>query len=179
MRQVLGDGSEVALANPWSTTNLTWTTGDANSGSRRSEPGASRAYCAVSLITSQRLRYLQTEKGWLTRPMKNGPLDVYIERFGIGPSEPRRRWHVSSNGGNFPRWRQDGRELFYTSAEGELMSVMIRPGPDSLEPPAPHALFPLPTVYYTQYSYEVAPVGNGFWLWLHRVTVGGSRCRSS
>jgi len=59
------------------------------------------------------------------------------------------------------------------------MSVMIRPGPDSLEPPAPHALFPLPTVYYTQYSYEVAPVGNGFWLWLHRVTVGGSRCRSS
>ena len=42
------------------------------------------------------------------------------------------------------------------------MSVMIRPGPDSLEPAAPHALFPLPTVYYTQYSYDVAPGGQRF-----------------
>ena len=33
------------------------------------------------------------------------------------------KWPVSSGGGTAPRWRRDGRELFYVSADGMLQSV--------------------------------------------------------
>jgi Tol biopolymer transport system component len=32
---------------------------------------------------------------------------------------------VSSTGGQEPRWRQDGKELFYVSADGKLMAVEV------------------------------------------------------
>ena len=39
---------------------------------------------------------------------------------------------VSAGGGGTPRWRRDGREIFYLSAQGDLMSVPLdtagRPG---------------------------------------------------
>ena len=43
----------------------------------------------------------------------------------------------------FPRWRGDGKELFYVSADGTLMSVALRESAngDSLEPAAPVPLF--------------------------------------
>ena len=47
------------------------------------------------------------------------------------------RIRISSGGGGMPRWRRDGRELFFLAAGGWLASVSIRPGanPD----PAPRA----------------------------------------
>jgi hypothetical protein len=106
---------------------------------------------------------LSPDGQWLAHSSdESGRLEIYIERFGIGAVEAGHRWQVSSNGGDFPRWRRDGRELFYASADGELMSVMIEPERDSLKLAAPQALFLLPTVYYTQYSYDVAPDGQRF-----------------
>ena len=35
------------------------------------------------------------------------------------------QWQVSSAGGGDPRWRRDGRELFYIAADGILMSVLV------------------------------------------------------
>jgi eukaryotic-like serine/threonine-protein kinase len=35
------------------------------------------------------------------------------------------KWQVSSTGGQEPRWRQDGKELFYASADGKLMAVTV------------------------------------------------------
>ena len=35
------------------------------------------------------------------------------------------RWQVSSNGGVQPRWRADGRELFYLDLDGRLMHVAL------------------------------------------------------
>jgi DNA-binding winged helix-turn-helix (wHTH) protein/Tol biopolymer transport system component len=37
-----------------------------------------------------------------------------------------RRWQISSSGGNEPRWRNDGKELFYLSSDLSLMSAEIR-----------------------------------------------------
>ena len=38
-----------------------------------------------------------------------------------------RTWLVSAGGGSQPRWRRDGRELFYVRGDGMLMSVAIGP----------------------------------------------------
>ena len=37
-------------------------------------------------------------------------------------------WQVSTNGGSMPRWRRDGRELFYRAVDGTLMVVSFGAG---------------------------------------------------
>jgi serine/threonine protein kinase len=37
-------------------------------------------------------------------------------------------WQVSTSGGSMPRWRRDGRELFYRAVDGTLMVVSFGPG---------------------------------------------------
>jgi len=52
---------------------------------------------------------------------EGGQYDVYVADF------PRatRKWKLSTNGGAQGRWRGDGRELFYVSADGRMMSVAV------------------------------------------------------
>jgi len=50
------------------------------------------------------------------------------------PSSAGGKWQVTQGGGYQPRWRRDGRELFFFTADGRLMSTdvllgsMFRPG---------------------------------------------------
>ena len=63
-------------------------------------------------------------------------MGVYVTRF----PEPGGKWLVSTNGGEFPVWRRDGRELFYRAADGKLMAVPVASGSD-FAPGAPIPLF--------------------------------------
>ena len=98
-------------------------------------------------------------------------MEVFIQRFIADRSQGERRWQVSSRGGNFPRWRKDGRELFYVSSNGELMSVEVKSAPDNLELGSPRPLFSLPAVFNASYAYDVAPDGQRF------IVVAGSSRR--
>ena len=66
------------------------------------------------------------------------PRDVFMV-----PNPPTgERWQVSVNGGAQPRWRDDGKAIYYLSPSGTLMVVDVRMTPNG--PPdisAPHALF--------------------------------------
>jgi WD40 repeat protein len=62
--------------------------------------------------------------------------EVYIRDFPDG----RNKWQVSGQGGLQPHWRRDGRELFYVTPDGTLMSVPVNPGPN-LELSASEPLF--------------------------------------
>src|SRR5262249_52507011 len=53
------------------------------------------------------------------------------------------KWQVSTAGGSFPRWRSDGRELFYISADNKLTAVDVKPGA-TFESGTPKALFEMP-----------------------------------
>ena len=57
---------------------------------------------------------------------------MYVQTF----PRPDKRWPVSSNGGYEPRWRADGREIYYLSEDRKLMAVAVRPGP-SFDVPRP------------------------------------------
>jgi Tol biopolymer transport system component len=52
------------------------------------------------------------------------------------------RIRISSGGGGMPRWRRDGRELFFLDSRGWLAAVAVRPGA-SPDPGTPALLFPL------------------------------------
>ncbi len=56
---------------------------------------------------------------------ESGRFEVYLETF------PRsdRKWSVSTNGGYEPRWRADGREIYYLSEDRKLTAVSVGAGP--------------------------------------------------
>jgi hypothetical protein len=56
---------------------------------------------------------------------ESGRFEVYVET--IPPSD--RKWPVSNSGGYEPRWRADGREIYYLSADRRLMAVAVGTGP--------------------------------------------------
>ena len=60
---------------------------------------------------------------------------MYVRTFPEAGAKQR----ISASGGNAPRWRGDGRELFYLGADGTLMAVSVKPGAG--EASAPKALF--------------------------------------
>lgn len=91
---------------------------------------------------------------------ETGKFEVYVRRFPAGD-----KWVVSSGGGYQPRWRRDGKELFYFTAEGRMMSVDITPGP-SFHASAPKFLFQAP-IYgggatTSNHYWDVAPDGQRF-----------------
>ena len=52
---------------------------------------------------------------------ESGENEVYITRFPSGGLKER----VSTDGGSFPQWRRDGRELFYLRPDGRLMAAGV------------------------------------------------------
>ncbi|MBI4465798.1 MAG: PD40 domain-containing protein, partial [Acidobacteria bacterium] len=72
---------------------------------------------------------------------ESGRDETYIQSF---PKAGAKR-QVSTNGGVQPRWRRDGKELFYIALDSKLMAVAVRGG-ESLEFGAPAALFTATTL---------------------------------
>jgi serine/threonine protein kinase len=71
------------------------------------------------------------------------------------------KWQISVAGGSQPRWRKDGRELFFLSPDRKLMAVDIRAGTGA-SAGAPRVLFPLTASVVGLDSYDVAPDGQRF-----------------
>jgi Tol biopolymer transport system component len=63
---------------------------------------------------------------------ESGRLEVYVQTFPLSD----RKWPVSTNGGSEPRWRGDGREIYYLSEDRKLMAAAVGPGP-SFDVPKP------------------------------------------
>src|SRR5262249_7804745 len=79
---------------------------------------------------------------------------------------------ISSGGGTAPRWRRDGKELFFLAADGRLMSVATTLQPAFQAAPA-KALFDLSPAQTDGWSYAVSKTGDRF-LAMHRA-VGGAQ----
>jgi eukaryotic-like serine/threonine-protein kinase len=65
---------------------------------------------------------------------ETGKWEIYVTSFPDGHG----KWQVSSNGGTQPRWRGDGKELFYLATDGTLMAVATG---TNFDPGTPVALF--------------------------------------
>jgi hypothetical protein len=92
---------------------------------------------------------------------ETGSMEIYVSPFLNGNG----KWQVSSGGGQEPRWRQDGKELFYVSAEGKMMAVALDTGA-SFKAGSPVALFQthrrLPVSAQDVFSYDVSADGQRF-----------------
>jgi hypothetical protein len=59
-------------------------------------------------------------------------------------SEARRKWQISTNGGVAPKWRHDGKELFYAGLDRKLMAVKVKTSSTTVLAGIPEALFEPP-----------------------------------
>jgi serine/threonine protein kinase/Tol biopolymer transport system component len=87
---------------------------------------------------------------------ESGTNEVYVDTF----PKPATREQISTGGGIQPRWRADGRELFYLSLDGRMMSVSVDSGP-GFRPGIPAPLFP--TRIFDPYSAEHSIYQRGVW----------------
>jgi dipeptidyl aminopeptidase/acylaminoacyl peptidase len=69
---------------------------------------------------------------------ESGKFQVYVQTFPLSGA----KYQISTSGGNSPRWRRDGKELFYVSDDQKLMAVPIKLGA-TIEAGTPQPLFPL------------------------------------
>jgi serine/threonine protein kinase len=88
---------------------------------------------------------------------ESGRREVWVQPFPPTGS----KWQISTRGGSSPRWRGDGKELFYIAADGNLNAVAIDAG-RTFQSSAPQPLFQ--TIFrgdVTQ-GYTVSPDGKRF-----------------
>jgi len=96
------------------------------------------------------LAYVSNESG---RP------EIYVRPLGGGAG----RWRVSQGGGSQPRWRRDGRELFFVSETNRIMAAAIAPD-QAFDAGAPVEL-PIETerdLTGGRYVYDVGDLGRRF-----------------
>lgn len=110
---------------------------------------------------------LSPDGRWMAyRSDESGRAEIYTRSFPSGEDPTK----ISIDGGDQPRWRGDGKELFFIGAEGRLIAVPIEmagSAKPSLSPGAPHPLFTAPPlVHYNveAFDYDVTPDGNRFLL---------------
>jgi eukaryotic-like serine/threonine-protein kinase len=89
---------------------------------------------------------------------ESGKWEVYVTSF----PEAHGKWQVSSGGGEQPRWRRDGKELFYLSADAKMMAVPVKTA-GGFDAGTPVGLFQTnvreTAATSEQYSYDVSPDG--------------------
>ena len=95
---------------------------------------------------------------------ESGDDEVYLRPFSVTPEgKPTLgpKWRVSTSGGGVPRWRGDGKELFYRDRPGAIVAVDVVPQGPLVETSVPRRLFmpPLGTV-----AFDVSSDGQRFLL---------------
>jgi eukaryotic-like serine/threonine-protein kinase len=111
-------------------------------------PGDQKPYALVEDPLSQvAARFSPNERWFAYSSNESGRWEIFVNSF---PPSAENKQKVSTEGGSNPRWRRDGKELFYLAADGKLMAVSVdtlsltfaRSVPQELFQTALHNLYP-------------------------------------
>ena len=96
--------------------------------------------------------------------LANGTPQVFVVPFSVGNG----MWQASTDGGHWPRWNRDGKQLYFISMRNEMMTVDMHEKGDSIEVGHPVRLFsfrPSVRIYRLgMIDYDVSPDGKRFLL---------------
>ena len=87
---------------------------------------------------------------------ESGRAEVYVAPF----PGPGGKWPVSTAGGFFPRWRRDGREIFYQAGDGTMMVAAVTTRESTVEVGDVRPLFKTRTM--GSWPYDVSADGQRF-----------------
>jgi serine/threonine protein kinase len=103
--------------------------------------GDRKPFPVVKTIFEEREGQFSPDARWVAYASnESGQFQIYAQSF---PDAAGGKWQVSTTGGVQPRWRRDGKELFYLAPDGTLMAVpMVPPAAGrSVEAGSPVKLF--------------------------------------
>jgi serine/threonine protein kinase len=91
---------------------------------------------------------------------ESGRFEVYVQTFPASGG----KWLISTNGGAQPRWRGDGKEIFYIAPDRKLMAVEVKAGGSTFEAGVPKVLFQTHVISYPnpRNAYDVSADGQRF-----------------
>jgi Tol biopolymer transport system component len=104
--------------------------------------------------------HLSNDGRWMAYASdQSGRWEVYVGAFPATAS----RWQISTNGGSEPRWRADGKELYYVTPDGTVMAAAMKFDGASARVTDTHTLF---TARFGLFGAEMyrpvyTPVDNG------------------
>jgi hypothetical protein len=90
-----------------------------------------------------------------------GTGEVYVRPF-PAPEGGGGKWPISHSGGGQPRWRRDGRELFFVGITGQLLAASITVSGATLQAGVPKSVFEAGLV--GRYAWDVSADGTRFLL---------------
>jgi len=85
---------------------------------------------------------------------ESGRSEIYVAPF----SRMTEKHQVSPDGGYMPRWRQDGKEIFFQKDDGQLMEAEVRISGEAVEIGAVRAVFPK-AASASSYPYDISADG--------------------
>jgi Tol biopolymer transport system component len=98
----------------------------------------------------------------------SGSPQIYVQAFQGARAASEPHWRVSQNGGDKPKWRHDGRELFFIATDGQLMAAAVSGNTFVFDAQPPRALFPTTLNAMQSYTntqvYAPALDGKGFFI---------------
>ncbi|MGH9774971.1 MAG: protein kinase domain-containing protein [Candidatus Acidiferrales bacterium] len=109
----------------------------------------------------QTVAFFSPDGKWLAySSAESGRWEVYVSPF----PGPGGKWQVSTGGGWFPRWRHDGRELFYVSPDNKIMSAEVKTSGSSFVVGAVQPLFETKPYFglFTANLFDVTADGQKF-----------------
>jgi hypothetical protein len=112
------------------------------------EPAAAEVPSVFLKTPSRELAGVFSPDGRWIAYMSNelGRMDVYVRPF-VDPTLPpgvsraEGQLQISSEGGVYPRWRRDGKEIYYLNLAGDMMAATVALKGGTLEAGAPVRLF--------------------------------------
>jgi serine/threonine protein kinase len=104
--------------------------------------------CILCSESNERYGRFSHDMRWIAYVSdESGSDEVWVRGFsqarGAAPSGTAGRWHVPRGGGTEPRWRKDGKELYYRASEGRVMVVEVAAGTE-FQARTPRPLFKVP-----------------------------------
>jgi serine/threonine protein kinase len=126
--------------------------GDAKSGGGKPFPMVQDAF-------DERAPTVSPDGKWLAyQSNESGRPEIYITAFPGGGA----KWQVTSNGGTTPKWRRDGKELFFLDPQDNIVAVDVNTPGNAVKLGAPHTLFQAVGIQRDFGPYDVTADGRKF-----------------
>jgi eukaryotic-like serine/threonine-protein kinase len=121
------------------------------------------AGAVLGTVNNEGYAALSPDGRWLAfQSDESGRNEVWVMRFEGIDWSPRRHWQVSQGGGGRPRWRADGKELFFVTPTGRMMAAAVHTEGNEFQCDSPTPLFQTHPLPKTWNLYDVSPDGQRF-----------------
>lgn len=114
----------------------------------------------VDTIHSEGYAALSPNGRWMAyQSDESGRDQVYVQAFDGISNGTKRRFQISAAGGRMPRWRADGKELFFLAGPGSVMVAATLAGPEDFAFEPARKLFETRAIPRKSNLYDVSPDG--------------------